>query len=99
MLRCVRYLLACAILAMPLAFAATVNAAQPPAVESSDPALRVKAAEQGNATAQYHLARTTADIALRNLVLRESRSYRGSISARTSAAVSVWRAVSAAATR
>ena len=44
MLRCVRYLLACAILAMPLAFAATVNAAQPPAVESSDPALRVKAA-------------------------------------------------------
>ena len=44
MLRCVRYLLACAVLAMPLAFAATVEAAQPPAAESGNPALRVKAA-------------------------------------------------------
>jgi hypothetical protein len=44
MIRCVRYLLACAILAMSLALAARANAAQPPAVESSDPTLRVKAA-------------------------------------------------------
>lgn len=44
MVRCVRYLLACALLAMLLAFAGRVNAAQPPAVESSDSTLRVKAA-------------------------------------------------------
>jgi len=46
MLRCARHLLACAILAMPMAFAANANAnaAQPPAVGSSDAALRVKAA-------------------------------------------------------
>jgi hypothetical protein len=43
-IRWVRHLLACAILAMPLAYAATVDAAQPPAVGSSDPALRIKAA-------------------------------------------------------
>jgi hypothetical protein len=39
-----RHLLACAILAMPLAFAAQANAGQPRAIESSDPVLRVKAA-------------------------------------------------------
>ena len=44
LLRCVRHLLACATLAMPLAFAAAVNAAPPPAVESGDPTARVKAA-------------------------------------------------------
>jgi hypothetical protein len=44
MVRCIRYLLACAVLAVLLAFAGRVNAAQPPAVESSDSTLRVKAA-------------------------------------------------------
>ena len=44
MLRCLRHLLACAILAMPLVSVASVNAAQPPAVEASDSILRVKAA-------------------------------------------------------
>lgn len=43
-IRCVRYLLACAILAMPLAFAANANAAQPAAIDASDSTLRVKAA-------------------------------------------------------
>lgn len=44
LIRCVRCLLACAILATPLAFAASVNAAQPQAVESGNSMLRVKAA-------------------------------------------------------
>jgi hypothetical protein len=46
MVRHIRGLLVCAILAMPLAFAANANAnaAQPSAVASSDAALRVKAA-------------------------------------------------------
>jgi hypothetical protein len=44
MIRRARNLLACAILAMPLVFAAKANAVPPPAVGSSDPALRVKAA-------------------------------------------------------
>lgn len=43
-LRWVRHLLACAILAMPLTFAARANAAQPTVVDSSDPVLRIKAA-------------------------------------------------------
>ena len=47
MVRHIRGLLVCAILAMPLAFAANANAnaAQPSAVASSDAALRVKAAK------------------------------------------------------
>jgi hypothetical protein len=43
-IRCVRYLLACAILAMSLAFAVNANAAQPSAIDASDSTLRVKAA-------------------------------------------------------
>lgn len=43
-MRRVRHLLACAILAMPVAFAASANAAQPAAVIPGDPALRIKAA-------------------------------------------------------
>ena len=43
-IRCVRYLLACAVLAMSLAFAANANAAQPAAIDASDSTLRVKAA-------------------------------------------------------
>jgi hypothetical protein len=42
--RWARHLLACAILAMPVTLVVRANAAQPPAAESSDPALRVKAA-------------------------------------------------------
>lgn len=44
MIRCARYLLACAILTMSLAFAARADPVQPPAVETSSPMLRVKAA-------------------------------------------------------
>ena len=44
MMRCVRYLLACAVLAMSLVFAANANAAQPSAIDASDSTLRVKAA-------------------------------------------------------
>lgn len=42
--RWARHLLACAILAMPVTFAARADASQPPAAESGDPVLRVKAA-------------------------------------------------------
>jgi hypothetical protein len=42
--RCARRLLVCAILALSVTLAARADAAQPPAVESSDPALRIKAA-------------------------------------------------------
>lgn len=44
MIHWLRHLLVCAILAMPLASAAQANAAQPPAADSSDPILRIKAA-------------------------------------------------------
>lgn len=43
MLRCVRHLLACAVLAMPLSFA-NANAAQPAVSDALDSTLRVKAA-------------------------------------------------------
>jgi hypothetical protein len=43
-IRWVRHLLACAILGMPVAFAAGANAAPPPTADSGNPALRVKAA-------------------------------------------------------
>lgn len=42
--RWARQLLVCAILALPVTLTARADAAQPPAVESGDPALRVKAA-------------------------------------------------------
>jgi hypothetical protein len=43
-IRCGRYLLACAVLAMSAAFAVNANAAQPPAIDAGDATLHVKAA-------------------------------------------------------